>query len=309
MNNKFHITGLVPAVFTPLHENGELNLALIQPYVDHLIEQQIGGLYVCGSTGEGPSLAKEERMAVTEAFIEAAAGRVPVVVQVGHNSLKSAGEMAAHAQAHGADALSAVPPSYFRPASLDILMESLAEITQCAPELPFYYYNIPSLSGVNLNIVKLLELSAERLPTLVGIKYSAITLHEFQACLAVDNGRFNMLFGSDEMLLSGLVTGAHGAVGSTFNFAAPIYNRVIDAFERGDIAAAQDWQAKAVQMVMLILEYGGNPAIKAMMNLIGLDCGPVRLPQKTLTVDEIKGLQRAMQAIGFFEWIKPVSAV
>jgi N-acetylneuraminate lyase len=307
MDNNFHITGLVPAVFTPMHQDGNLNLSVIKPHIDKLIGQQIGGVYVCGSTGEGPSLTKEERMVVTEAYVEAVAGRVPVIVQVGHNSLRSAGEMAAHAQANGADAISAVPPSYFRPGSMDILLASLAEITTHAPELPFYYYNIPGLSGVNFDIVRMLELSTERLPTLVGVKYSAMTLHEFQACLAVDDGRFNMLFGSDEMLLAGLVTGAHGAVGSTYNFAAPLYNRVISAFQRGDIAAAREWQARAVQMIVLIEKYGGNPAIKAMMKLVDLDCGPVRLPQKTLTASEINGLRRDMEDIGFYEWVYPVA--
>ena len=306
MNSDFHITGLVPAVFTPMHQDGNLNLALIKPLVDRLIGQQIGGVYVCGSTGEGPSLTKEERMVVTEAYIEAVNGRVPVIVQVGHNSLRSAGEMAAHAQKNGADAISAVPPSYFRPGSMDILLASLAEITAHAPELPFYYYNIPDLSGVNFNIVEMLELSVERLPTLVGVKYSAMSLYEFQACLAVDGGRYNMLFGSDEMLLAGLATGAHGAVGSTYNFAAPVYNRVIDAFQQGDIVAAREWQAKAVQMVFVILKHGGNPAIKAMMKLIDLDCGPVRLPQKTLAASEINGLRRDMEDIGFFEWLEPI---
>jgi N-acetylneuraminate lyase len=309
MTMKYHISGLVPAVFTPMNSDGSLNVDFIPPVTNRLITQGIGGVYVCGSTGEGPSLTKEERTIVTEAYIEAVAGRVPVIVQVGHNSLRSAGELAAHAQKAGADAISAVPPSYFRPNSLDVLIDSLAEITSQASELPFYYYNIPSLSRVNFDIVRMLELSEERLPSLVGIKYSALTLYEFQACLAVDSGRYNMLFGSDEMLLSGLATGAHGAVGSTYNFAAPVYNQVIDAFQRGDIDSAREWQSRAVQMVLLINQYGGNPAIKAMMKLIDLDCGPVRLPQKMLTEVEIDGLRRDMEGIGFFEWAYPSSEV
>ena len=303
MGMSYHISGLVPAVFTPMHDDGSLNLDYIQTVTDRLIAQNIGGVYVCGSTGEGPSLTKEERMMVTEAYIEAVNGRIPVIVQVGHNSLRSAGELAAHAQQVGADAISAVSPSYFRPQSVDDLINCLDEITCHAPNLPFYYYYIPGYIGTTFDIVRLLEMSQARLPTLVGIKYTALTIHEFHACLGVEHGRYNMLFGADEMLLSGLVVGAHGAVGSTYNFAAPIYNHIIDAFEHGNIEEARAWQAKSVEMVRVLMRYGGNPAIKAMMKLIGLDCGPTRQPQRTLSPAKVAAIRQDLDQLGFFDWI------
>ena len=128
MNMHYHITGIVPAVFTPMQPDGSLNLDLVRPMTDQLIDQGVGGLYVCGSTGEGPSLTREERMAVAEAYIAAAEGRVPVIVQVGHNSIQEAQALAAHAQAAGANAISAVPPSYFKPSSLQNLVDILSDI-------------------------------------------------------------------------------------------------------------------------------------------------------------------------------------
>ena len=297
----FHITGLIPAVYTPMLPNGDINLDLIPAITQQLIDEGVSGLYVCGSTGEGPSLTREERMAVAEAYIQASAGRVPVLVQVGHNSLREAQRLAEHAQASGADAISAVPPSYFRVASLPNLIEILAEILAAAPELPFYYYNIPHLSNAHIDVVKLLEASGERLPSLVGVKYSSSTVYEMQACTAVAGGRYNLLFGTDEMLLSGLVAGAHGAVGSTYNFAMPLYSRVVAAYEAGDIAEAQRYQALAAQMVRHVLPYG-NPALKSMMSFIGLDCGPSRLPQTSLTVGQEAELRAKMEEIGFFDW-------
>lgn len=83
-SNRFWLNGLLPATFTPLHADGSLNLVVVEPMVEHLIRDGITGLYVCGSTGEGVSLAREERMATAEAFITAARGHVPVVVQIGH---------------------------------------------------------------------------------------------------------------------------------------------------------------------------------------------------------------------------------
>lgn len=303
----FHIRGLVPAVFTPMHASGDVNLELIPALTDLLVAEGASALYVCGSTGEGPSLTREERKVVAEAYVEAAAGRIPVIVQVGHNSIRESQLLAAHAQEIGADVISAVPPSYFKASSLDNLMDILGDILDAAPHLPFYYYHIPRLSSADIDVVKMLEMSAERLPTLVGVKYSNFTVYEMQECLSVADGRYNMLFGSDEMLFSGLVAGAHGAVGSTYNFAMPLYQRVIAAFEQGDIVEAQRNQALAARMVRRTLPYG-SAALKGMMKLIGLDCGPIRLPQIAMTSADEEALRQSMDEIGFFDWGHPVIA-
>ena len=175
------ITGLVAATFTPMHADGSLNLAQVAPLVDRLLQEGISALYVCGSTGEGPSLSTEERQQTAAAYVEAAAGRLPVVVQVGHCSLADACRLAAHAAQIGADAISSVPPWYFRPGSVEVVVDCLAQIAAAAPGLPFYYYHIPSLTGVAPDMVEFLRQAGPRLPTLVGVKYTAPTVDEFQA--------------------------------------------------------------------------------------------------------------------------------
>lgn len=297
----FRIEGLVPAVFTPMHADGSLRLEQIPPIVEQLISEGVTGLYVCGSTGEGVLLSREERQAVAEAYVRASAERIPVIVQVGHNSLAEAKILAAHAREMGADALSATPPMYFRPETLEQLVRSLAEITSAA-DMPFYYYHIPGKTGVTIDAPKFLELCAQKLPNLVGIKYSYFTVFELQACTEVEGGRYNLLFGSDEMLLSGLSGGAQGAVGSTYNFAAPLYNRIIDAFKQSDLKEAQHLQGLSVKMVREIMKYDAMPSLKAMMKLIGLDCGASRLPLQTLSLEEVDGLKRGLEAIGYFKW-------
>ncbi len=168
--------------------------------------------------------------------------------------------------------------------------------------MPFYYYHIPKKTGVEVDTVQLLERSARALPNLVGIKYSYTTVFELQACTEVEGGRYNVLFGTDEMLLSGLAGGAHGAVGSTYNFATPHYRRIIDAFERSDLKEAQRLQGLSVKMVREIMKGDAMPSLKAVMKLIGLDCGASRLPLQTLSPEECEGLQRRLESIGFFEW-------
>jgi N-acetylneuraminate lyase len=298
------LEGLIAATFAPMNEDKSLNLDLVPDMLDYIIDAGVTGLYVNGSTGEGPSLTNRERMDVAEAYTKAAAGRIPVVVQVGHNSLTEARTLAAHAASIGADAISAVTPNYFKPASLDLLIESMAEVASAAPDLPFYYYNIPVVTGVSFNMVNFLEQGASRIPSLGGIKYSNREVEELQACLNACDGRYTILFGVDEMLMHGIAAGAPGAVGTTYNYGAPLYTKIIDAVENGDIPTARALQAISVEMVMIARRYGGSNALKAMMQFTGFDCGPCRLPLSTLTQDAANAMRDELDALGFLDYIK-----
>ena len=300
----FHLRGLVAATFTPFGADGSLDLARIKPSIDAVIAQGASGLYVCGSTGEGPLLSTAERLQVAAVSVKAAAGRVPVVIQVGHNSIEEARGIAAHAQRIGADAISATPPGYFKPDSLENFIQCIEHIADGAPKLPFYYYHIPVLSGVRFDMVEFLRQGGPRIPTLRGIKFSDATLHEMLACIEFDSGRYDILFGIDEMLLGGLAFGARGAVGSTYNFAAPLYKKIIAAFEAGDLAEARRLQSRSAEMVRIIVGNGGRGGLKATMQLIGADCGHSRLPTVTTTPAQRAKIKKELTALGFFEWAR-----
>ena len=296
------IHGIIPAVFTPLQADGKPDLPQIKPLTDFLIAEKTAAFYVCGSTGEGPLLTTEERQRVTESYVDAVGGRVPVIVQVGHNSTREACALAVHAAQTGADAISAVPPHYFKLDSLSKLIACMAEIAGAAPDLPFYYYHIPGITGVNFDMAAFLIEGQKSIPNLRGIKHSTFTVFEMQHCIEIENRRFELLFGSDEMLLSALVAGAEGAVGTTYNFAAPLFNSIINAFKAGDLGKARTLQYNAVKMVRVLYEYGGLAAMKATMALIGMDCGSILLPHQNLAPDAVDALKNDLDAIGFFSW-------
>jgi N-acetylneuraminate lyase len=298
------LTGLIPATFTPMKEDGSLNLDKVGDIVEHLITDKVSGLFVCGSTGESASLSLEERMATTLAYTTAVNKRIPVVVHVGHDSLVEAKKLAVHAQKIGADAIAAVPPAYFSIDSLDVVINCAKEIAQTVPELPFYYYHIPALTGIDFNIIEFLEKASQVIPNLVGIKNSTRIINEVQSITEFENGKYNILFGCDEQMLCGLIAGADGAVGSNYNSAAPLYVKIIDAFERGDLEAAQKYQYLSVQSVRHFFRFRGLPAIKASMRMIGMDCGPIRLPLQTLSAEEYRELEKSLTEIGFFEWAR-----
>lgn len=287
------LTGLVAAAFTPMKSDGNIDLDRVSTACDFVLGQGVAGLFLCGSTGESPSLTTEERMQVAAAYHRAVAGRVPVVVHVGHNSLTDARTLAVHAEQMGADAIAVVPPSYFPLTSVEVLIDCLQHIAEAAPATPLYYYHIPPITGVDLSMIELLE-RADALPTLVGIKFSAPQFEDLKQCVEYESGRYNILFGCDELLLSGLMAGVDGAVGSTYNFMAPHYLRVIDAFKSGLTDEAKQHQAVATARVEEILRHGGHNALKAAMGILGVDCGPPRLPWKSLSAASLAALEKGL---------------
>ena len=220
MNNKLH--GLFAATLSPLKPDGTLNFEQVPGIVSHLKQSGVAGIYIAGSTGEGMSLTLDERRDSAEAFIAAARGQLQTVVHVGHNSLTEAKSLAEHAWLAGADVISATSPSYYGIPNVSTLVDSMAEIASAVPEAPFYYYHIPSLTRATISIPLFLKHASEKIPNLVGVKYTAPHIHEYQASLNVGDGKFDLVWGMDEMLLSALVVGAKGAIGSTYNVAAPL---------------------------------------------------------------------------------------
>lgn len=299
------LTGLIAATYTPMKGDGSLNLDAIPAMVDHLERSGVRGIYICGSTGEGVSLTGTERCAVAEAYIAAAKGRLRTVVQVGHNSIVEARQLASHAQKCGADAFSAIPPFYYKIETMPMLVDCAAQIAAGAPELPFYYYHIPAFTGTAVDMVDFMTAAASRIPNLVGLKYTAHKVFEFQACRELFYGRFDVVWGADEMLLSALAVGARGAIGSTYNIAAPLYSGIIEAYDRGDMEQAQELQLRSVALVRLLNKYPFHAATKAVLELYGLEAGPCREPLASLTKAQQAQLALELEDSGCWEWLRP----
>jgi N-acetylneuraminate lyase len=298
------IEGLIAATFGAFNEDGSLNLSLIPAIVDKMIGDGLTGVFICGTNGEGPNLTIEERMAVAEAYIKAANKRILVLVHVGHPSIAESKKLAEHAARIGADAISSVAAFYFKPASAQNLVSCIAEIAAAAPTLPFYYYHIPHLTGVAIDMIEFLSLSEGVIPNLAGIKYTATTIHEYQACLNYKDGKYDILYGLDEMLLPALSVGAKGAIGSTYTYAAPLYLKVVDLFRAGKLEEARETHFGLVEMVRCILKYAPIPAQRAIMKMQGFDLGPSRLPLVNLTPQQSDTLKASLNEVAFFELLE-----
>ena len=293
------LNGLIAAPFTPMLPDKSVNWDMIPKLVDWLAGNGVTAAFICGTTGEGFSLSTEERMRLAECWLKSAAKKLKVVVHVAHNSLDESRRLAAHAEQIGADAIASIGPTFFRPNSVEQLVDFCAPVAAAAPGLPFYYYHMPAMTGVNLPMIDFLRHGSKRIPNLAGIKFTDENLMSYTQCLNFEDGRFNLLFGRDEILLAALALGATGAVGSTYNYIAPVYHQVMAAFAAGNMPEARRWQSLSIQIIAVMARHGGLPAGKAMMGMIGLDCGPVRPPLKNLSPEELKVFRSELEQVGF----------
>lgn len=296
---KLKLTGLIAAPFTAMNAEGGLNLAMIGNQAKLLVENNVNGAFVCGTTGEGMSLSLDERLQVAEQWMAVAPRTLQVIVHVGHHTVADSRTLAAHAEKIKAQAFATIAPTFFRVTNLEQLVEYCVQVAAGAPRLPFYYYHMPAMTGANLPMFDFLKLASSRIPNLAGIKFTHENLMDYSRCLDFEEGRFNILFGRDEILLAALAMGATGAVGSTYNYMAPIYHRVIEAFNGGDLETARKFQAQAIQIITVMNRRGGLAAGKAMMKMIGFDCGPVRAPLQNLSAEALESLTRELKAVGF----------
>ncbi len=286
------LQGLISAVYTPFNKNGSIHLEVIPDYVEYLLTNKMKGLYICGTTGEGVNMTISEREKVAEAFIDAANGRVPTVVQVGANALPDSCLLAAHAESAGASAISANAPSYFRITKTETLVDWLTEIAAAAPKTPFYYYHIPSFTGVDIDMTLFMELMEKKCPQFRGIKYSDIKGFVFLEALEYHDRKYEVLWGCDEMLMAGYALGAAGGVGSTYGMIPDVYNALLEALAENDLDRARRFQLKSWKFVKALLKYSPvHPSGKIVMRLRGIELGPCRLPFTPL--DETAAAQLA----------------
>ena len=305
-----HLYGLIAAPFTPMREDGKLNPSLIPAYCEMLKANGVAGAFICGSTGEGVSLTADEKKVVAEAWVAAKNGdtRFKLITLLGGTSVQECVELAQHARQAGIDAVAITSPFYFKPTSVAALAEVCATVARAIPDMPVYYYHIPVLTGVGFPMIDLLREVHGVIPNFAGIKYTHEDFMDFLSCLNFQDGRYDMLWGRDETLLSALVLGAKGGVGSTYNYAAPLYRELMAAYDDGNLLLARKRQQQAIDMISLLGKYGGIATGKAYMKVIGLDCGEFRLPVKNMSPAQFDSFRHDVERLNFRSYCSKVSS-
>jgi len=299
-----HLEGLIAAPFTPMDEQGAINPALVPAYYAFLKQNGVKGAFICGSTGEGVSMTLEEKKLIAEAWALCTKGDTDfkVMLLLGGTCIADCITLAEYAREIGLYAVSFTAPSYFKPANVEMLAACCKIIADAIPDMPFYYYHIPVLTGGDYPMIDLLKAVDGQIPNFAGIKYTHEDFMDFLSCLHFQNGRYDMLWGRDENMLSALAIGAKGAVGSTFNYAAPLYHQLIAAFGRNDLTTARQLQQQAIDMIMLLGKYGGIATGKAYMKLVGMDCGEFRLPVRNMTPSNFELFKKDVAGLPFHQF-------
>eukprot|EP00698_Gefionella_okellyi_P001276 TRINITY_DN111_c0_g1_i1.p1 TRINITY_DN111_c0_g1~~TRINITY_DN111_c0_g1_i1.p1 ORF type:complete len:321 (-),score=81.43 TRINITY_DN111_c0_g1_i1:572-1534(-) len=299
----FRITGLVAAPPTAFYANYSVNYQAVELQVQSLAATGIKYAWILGTTGEGPSLTVPERKLLAQTWrTSAKIHGISLIVHIGSSSVEEGIELAQHAASLNVEAIAALPPWYYKPTDDADLLSVLELYANAAPGVPLYYYHIPSMSNVVIDVFGLFQLAYQsgRIPSLAGVKFSDYDVYTVARIAAFAGEKYNVVFGCDEAVLAGLSMGADGGVGSTYNlpFMVPIYQKLLSSLASGDVAGARDQQLRAVDLVVLFKQYGAG-TLKAIMKMVGLDMGPPRLPEQPLTPDQLTQLHADLVRLHF----------
>jgi len=226
-----------------------------------------------------------------------------VIIHVGACCVKDAQKLARHAKEIGADGFGAVPPFYHKPRDIPTLIQTMAEIAREAPELPFYYYHFPNMTGVNFPMASFFSQAENIIPNLVGMKFTHTELGDLHECSTLRNGYYNLLLGDDTALASALTAGIEGGIGSSYQIPCmiPIYKNIIEAFNAGNMEELHSLQATGIKMCRI---YGGTGKVaishlKHILRLAGYQVGQPRYPLPPLTKAEENSLENLLRENNF----------
>jgi N-acetylneuraminate lyase len=272
--NNWKTEGLVAAPPTGFSANGDIDLKPVAPMAEHLHQRGVTGVFVNGTTGEGMSLTCEERESLAEEWGKALPESMKFFIHIGHNSLADVCRLARHAETCGADAVGIMAPNFFQPSDTEALIDWCASAARSVPDTPLYLYHMPSMTGVDVNVTDFLRRAGERIPNLAGIKFTFEALDDYFEALRLEEGRYDVLWGRDEMLLGALAMGARGAVGSTFNAIPELSLKVMEEFSAGNLDLARDFQEKVIDVIRILAGTGSFfAALKVVLHHQGV---PIR---------------------------------
>ena len=286
------LRGVIPALVTPFTPDGNLDREALREIVGFHLKQNVNGFFVCGSTGLGPAMAKEERKKVAETVIQETRGKVPVIVQVGSVDPHDSIELARHAQKAGADAVASVTPFYYKPGD-DAIMEYYTRLAE-STTLPLFIYNIPRNTGNNVDANLLVKLS--KIPNIVGVKDSSQDFNQLIDYLAAVPRSFNVIVGTDSFLYSALHAGAYGGVSAVANAFPETMVEMYQAYVRKDLERGAELQ-RQVHALRSAVSTPPIAPILEVLRLRGLRSGLVRPPLRSMTANEVELLRSTVQRI------------
>ncbi len=290
---KFH--GVIPALLTPFQDD-KVDTRGIVGLVDFLVDGGVHGLYPCGTTGEGMLLNTTERKLVAETVVDAVNGRVPVMVHVGAFSTSETVDLAIHARSIGADAIGVVAP-YFYKVDSQGLLNHYRRVSEAVPDLPLYIYNLPGNTGNDISPA-IAKRIAEQCPSVAGVKDSSKDVARLEAYLATMGGDYQVIVGSDALILSTLVVGGAGVISAVGNVFPEMVVKLYEAYIAGDLMKAKELQFQVNQLRDTLKQGPYLAAFKEALRLRGIEFGGMKAPLRAMGSEEIEKLEKDLAAMG-----------
>lgn len=293
------LTGIVAAAVTPMTNEGAAlaSRSTFEAYYRFLLERQVSGLLIAGTTGEGPLLSLSERKTLAEYAVGIVSHSVPVLVQVGAGCTAESIELARHAEATQADGITVVAPSFYTYDQL-ALADYFTSVARSVPRLPVYLYNLPAFTH-NPILPQLLTEVQRACPNVVGMKHSDADMVRLQEFRRLAGPNFCLLSGDDAMEYGALALGADGCVSGKSSCFPEVTTALYRAFRSGDLAAARRQQTR-IDLLATILDLGVGIDLahfKAAMAWRGLSLGSVRPPQRQLLRTEEQAMRRGLEEL------------
>lgn len=289
-------TGAGVAIVTPFNEDESINYDKLDELIDFQISNGTDAIIICGTTGESATMTEEEHAECVRFAIERAKHRVPVIAGTGSNCTKTAIELSKDAAEHGADGLLLVTP-YYNKATQGGLIKHFSAVAEEVNGTPIILYSVASRTGCNIEPETVATLARD-VDNIVAIKEASGNISQVAKIMVATDGNIDVYSGNDDQIVPLLSLGAKGVISVLSNVAPRETHEICEKFFNGDVAGSAALQLKAIPLIeQLFCEVNPIPVKKA-MQLMGKDCGPLRMPMTELSPAHVETLAKAMKDFG-----------
>ena len=291
------IKGIIPAMVTPMDQQGRINESALRKLTNYLIEGGVHGLFPVGSQGEFYALTPEEKKRVIEVVVDETRGRVPVYAGTGAITTQETIALTKMAESAGAQAVSVLTPYFISPNDQELLEHYTAVAN--ATNLPVLLYNNPGRTGCKIS-ASLVE-KAAKVDNIVGIKDSSGDMTLTAEFIRRTPEGFAVLAGRDTLIYGTLCYGGKGSITATANVAPKLVSEIYDAFVAGDLKRSLEAQYSLAPL-RLAFDLGTFPVvIKEALNMIGIEAGIARAPVGGMSEDKKKELRQVLVGMGLLK--------
>ena len=283
------------AIVTPMYEDGKVNYDKLEELLEYQIANSTDAIIICGTTGESSTMTHGEHLKTIKFAIDKVNKRVPVIAGTGSNCTETAIMMSKEAASYGADALLIVTP-YYNKATQNGLIAHFTTIAE-AIKIPALLYHIPGRTGVTMKPETIVSL-CKNVPNIVGVKEASGNFSSIATMMNMADGCIDVYSGNDDQIVPLLSMGGKGVISVLSNVAPKQTHDICQKFFDGDVKGSLQMQLDAIPLVSALFSEVNPIPVKAAMNMMGKEVGPLRLPLTEMEDAHKEVLKQAMKSYG-----------